>query len=89
MADTTLQLNRDATAIAALLASPEIAQFIADLNETRWTGRPGYPIRVMVGVALVKSMYVLPTWSPPDVRSTARSCLADHQTPVTSPTRHP
>lgn len=29
----------------------------------RWTGRPGYPIRALVGAALVKSMYALPTWS--------------------------
>ncbi|MEA2181235.1 MAG: hypothetical protein QOF69_420, partial [Solirubrobacteraceae bacterium] len=26
-------------------------------------GRPGYPIRVMVGMALAKSLYVLPTWT--------------------------
>ncbi len=36
---------------------------IADLNATRWTGRPGYPIRAVVGLALVKSVYVIPTWS--------------------------
>jgi hypothetical protein len=26
------------------LDSPEIAELIADLEATRWTGRPGYPI---------------------------------------------
>ena len=34
---------------------PEIIQLIADLDETRWTGRPGYAIRTMVGAALVKA----------------------------------
>src|SRR6266581_2212131 len=27
------------------------------------TERPGYPIRAIVGMALVKSLYALPTWS--------------------------
>ena len=36
---------------------------IADLEATRWTGRPGYPLRAMVGLALTKSVYVIPTWS--------------------------
>jgi hypothetical protein len=49
--------------LSALLDSPEIRQLIADLEETRWTGRPGYPIRVMVGLALAKSLYALPTWT--------------------------
>ena len=38
-------------------------RLISDLDETRWTGRPGYPIRVMVGAALVKAIYALPTWT--------------------------
>jgi hypothetical protein len=46
-----------------LLDSPEFTALIADLHETRWTGRPGYPVRSMVGMALVKSLYGLPTWS--------------------------
>jgi hypothetical protein len=46
-----------------LLDSPEIAALIGELQETRWTGRPGYPIRTMVGLALVKSIYALPTWT--------------------------
>jgi len=54
---------RGAAQIAALLDSPEIARLISDLQETRWTGRPGYAIRAMVGFALVKSVYTLPTWS--------------------------
>lgn len=46
-----------------LLDSPEIERLISDLEETRWTGRPGYPIRTMVGLALAKSLYALPTWT--------------------------
>lgn len=34
---------------------------LADLADTRWTGRPDYTIRSMVGVALAKSIYTLPT----------------------------
>ena len=37
---------------------------IADLEATRWTGRPGYPLRAMIGMALVKSIYAIPTWTP-------------------------
>jgi hypothetical protein len=46
-----------------LLESPEIQRLIAELAETRWTGRPGYPVRTMVGMALAKSVYALPTWT--------------------------
>ncbi len=49
--------------VANLLDSPEIGRLIRELEETRWTGRPGYPIRTMVGLALVKSLYALPTWT--------------------------
>gem|GEM_PF-399921 len=38
-------------------------QLIEELQATRWTGRPGYPIRVMLGLALVKSLYAIPTWT--------------------------
>ena len=63
MADTTVSPSHDARQVAALLALPEITRLIADLGETRWTGRPGYPIRVMVGAALIKALYALPTWT--------------------------
>ena len=63
MAKANVLRSRDVKAIPALLDSPEVAALIADLEETRGTGRPGYPIRSMVGMALVKSLYVLPTWS--------------------------
>jgi hypothetical protein len=36
---------------------------VQQLEATRWTGRPGYPIRAMVGMALVKSIYSVPTWT--------------------------
>ncbi|MDP9409576.1 MAG: transposase [Actinomycetota bacterium] len=49
--------------MAALLDPPEISALIADLQGTRWTGRPGYPLRAMVGMALAKSVYALPTWT--------------------------
>jgi transposase len=52
-----------AAELAALLDSPEIQGLIADLQETRWTGRPGYPLRVMVGVMLAKSVYAISTWT--------------------------
>jgi hypothetical protein len=63
MVKTTVAPLRDAAQVAALLNSPEIGRLIADLDATRWTGRPGYPIRTMVGAALVKSVYALPTWT--------------------------
>ena len=49
--------------VSQLLDSPEIQRLIAELEETRWTGRPGYPVRTMIGLALVKSIYALPTWT--------------------------
>ena len=63
MAQPTVPPRSAATELAALLESPEIAGLIADLEATRWTGRPGYPIRAMVGMALAKSLYALPTWT--------------------------
>jgi len=49
--------------LAALLDSPEIGRLVVELEATRWTGRPGYPLRTMVGLALAKSLYALPTWT--------------------------
>src|ERR1051326_1502598 len=63
MAASTVPFARDAAQVGALLDSPEIAGLIAQLQLTRWTGRPGYSIRSMVGLALVKSVYALPTWT--------------------------
>ncbi len=52
-----------AAIVADLLDSPEIGRLIEELQATRWTGRPGYPIRTMIGLALAKSLYALPTWT--------------------------
>ena len=49
--------------LAAVLDSPEIAALVSAPEATRWTGRPGYPIRSMVGMALAKSIYAVPTWT--------------------------
>jgi Transposase DDE domain len=46
-----------------VLDSPEIAALVSALETTRWTGRPGYPLRSMVGMARAKSIYAVPTWT--------------------------
>ena len=46
-----------------LLDTAEIETLIARIGETRQTGRPGYPVRTMVGLVLVKALYALPTWT--------------------------
>jgi hypothetical protein len=63
VAASTVARTRDAAQVGALLDSPEIAGLITQLQETRWTGRPGYPLRAMVGLTLIKSLYTLPTWT--------------------------
>jgi Transposase DDE domain len=63
MAGQTVPLRSAVSELSRLLDSPEIRRLIADLEATRWTGRPGYPIRAMVGMALAKSMYAIPTWT--------------------------
>ena len=63
VAKANLPQHRDAEAVSALLDIPEIRGLIADLEATRWTGRPGYPVRAMVGMGLVKALYVMPTWT--------------------------
>jgi hypothetical protein len=50
-------------ALKTVLDSPEIGRLIEELEATRWTGRPGYPIRTMVGLCLAKSLYAIPTWT--------------------------
>lgn len=49
--------------LKAVLDSPEFSELIGWLEAVRWTGRPGYPIRAMVGMCLAKSLYAIPTWS--------------------------
>lgn len=40
-----------------------MATLVAALEKTRWTRRPGYSIRAMVGMTLAKGIYVIPTWT--------------------------
>src|SRR4051794_31213212 len=63
MAGQKVPLRSAASELEGLLNSPEITALIAELEATRWTGRPGYPVRAMVGTALVKSLYAIPTWT--------------------------
>ncbi len=63
MASTTVSRDRDSAQIASLLALPEITALITDLESLHWTGRPGYGVKSLVGAALVKSVYALPTWT--------------------------
>jgi hypothetical protein len=49
--------------LSRILESPEVSRLIDELQATRWTGRPGYPLRSMIGMALAKSLYALPTWT--------------------------
>jgi len=51
--------------VRTLLDSPEVAAWIADLQAARPSrrGRPGYPLRAMVGMAFVKTLYGFPTWA--------------------------
>lgn len=52
-----------AAEIGQLLDSHEIAGLIGELDELRWTGRPGYSNRSLVGACLVKAIYAIPTWT--------------------------
>lgn len=61
MAGPKVQPN--ARQVSDLLDSSEVGALVAELEATRWTGRPGYPLRAMVGMCLVKSLYTLPTWT--------------------------
>lgn len=49
--------------LSGILASSEVTRLIEELQATRWTGRPGYPLRAMIGMMLAKSLYALPTWT--------------------------
>src|ERR1700735_4201336 len=53
--DSPKVASRSAAAeLGGLLESPEIVGLIEALKGTRWTGRPGYPLRSMVGMALAE-----------------------------------
>jgi len=49
--------------LSVILESTEVCRLVDELQATRWTGRPGYPLRAMIGMALAKSLYALPTWT--------------------------
>ncbi len=49
--------------LSDILDSPEVSRLVDELQATRSTGRPGYPLRAMIGMALAKSLYSLPTWT--------------------------
>lgn len=60
--------------VAALLDSPEIASFIAEIDgagDNR--GRKGYGARTLVGACLVKALFGLPTWT------IVAALIAEHQ----------
>jgi hypothetical protein len=63
MAVQTVPPSSGVSELAGILDSPEIDRLVAELEATRWTGRPGYPLRTMVGMALAKSLYAIPTWT--------------------------
>ncbi len=52
-----------AETLSDILNSPEVSRLIDELQQTRDTGRPGYPLRAMIGMALAKSLYALPCWT--------------------------
>ena len=62
---TTPKVARRSVAedLSTILDSPEVSALTDQLQATRWTGRPGYSMRTMVGMALAKSLYALPTWT--------------------------
>ena len=64
--------------LAEVLDSPEIAALVSELEATRWTGRPGYPIPSMIGMALAKSIYAVPTWTRTVALVTEHASLRAH-----------
>jgi IS5 family transposase len=49
--------------LSCILESSEVSRLIDELQATRSTGRPGYSLRSMIGMALAKSLYAIPTWT--------------------------
>jgi hypothetical protein len=52
-----------AETLSLILDSVEITDLIDQLEFLRWTGRPGYSTRTLMGVVLAKSLYGLTTWT--------------------------
>jgi transposase, IS5 family len=63
MTSTKVARRSVANDLSRILESQEVSRLVDELQQTRWTGRPGYPLRSMVGMALAKSLYALPTWT--------------------------
>ncbi len=63
MTNRTVARRSVADQLSNILDSQEVSHLIDRLQATRWTGRPGYPLRSMIGMALAKSLYALPTWT--------------------------
>ena len=53
----------DAARVRAILASPEVARLVAELEATRWTGRPGYGSYALIAMALIKGVYGIGVWT--------------------------
>lgn len=60
---TVTERSAIAERIAAILDYPEFTEFIKDIEASRWTGRPGYPVRSLVGACLAKTLYEIDCWS--------------------------
>jgi transposase, IS5 family len=52
-----------AETVAILLDSREIIDFISEVDFLKWTGRPGYSTRTMMGVVFTKSLFGQTTWT--------------------------
>ncbi len=63
MASDRVAARSPVAVIAELLELPEFRRLIAELEATRWTGRPGYSVKTMVGLCLVRHVFALPTWT--------------------------
>lgn len=55
--------SRCAETLSILLDSVEIADLIEQIEFLRWTGRPGYSTRTLMGVVVAKSLYEMTTWT--------------------------
>lgn len=52
-----------AETVAILLDSREIIDFVSELNFLKWTGRPGYSTRTLIGVILTRFLFEETTWT--------------------------